>query len=93
MHDRVSVPRPLRVFSAECVEGELPEVRLRIILSSEVGLPLYGVLRSSFGGGFFPASQHIKADALFENAVDPCGMLRCSLANAQKALGDGEVLS
>jgi hypothetical protein len=32
------------------------------------------------------------AHALFENAVDHCVMLRCSLANGQKALGNGEAL-
>src|SRR5215204_1642480 len=37
MGDSVPVPVPLRVYSPECVEGEL----------SEVELPLYGVLRSS----------------------------------------------
>src|SRR5688572_30186118 len=41
-------------YSPECVEGEFCELRR------------HGVLRSSFGGGFFPASQRIRVCSLRE---------------------------
>ena len=48
------------------------------------------VPRSSFGGRILCGLSY--AHAFFEDVVDHCGMLRCFLANAQKALGDGEAL-
>src|SRR5215207_699124 len=53
MCDHVSVPLSLRVHSPECSEGEF----------SEVGLPLYGVLRSSRRPGPFGTSLP-KSDSL-----------------------------